>query len=132
MTSPLYFVLLFESLIFVNFDNFHITSNQSILFSYVKKVIEEAQLTEDTLKLLQFICWENPHMSKIVLAEVLWQVAFAYCNELKHHIELLLALLRMEDSWQTHRLSNALRGKFSLSQKKINFLCSNEIFIVLF
>lgn len=70
-------------------------------------------MTDDTTKLLQFICWENPQMSKIVLAEVLWQVAFAYCTELKHHIELLLALLRMEDSWQTHRLANALRGKFS-------------------
>lgn len=78
--------------------------------SYVKKLIEDAQLTEDTLKLLQFISWENPHMSKTILAEVLWHIAFAYCNELKHHIELLLALLRMEDSWQTHRIVNALKG----------------------
>lgn len=78
----------------------------------MKKLIEETQLTEETLKLLQFICWENPQMSKTVLSEVLWQIAFAYCNELKHHIELLLALLRMEDSWQTHRIANALRGKY--------------------
>lgn len=49
-------------------------------------------------------------MSKTILSEVLWQIAFAYCNELKHHVDLLLALLRMEDSWQTHRISNALIG----------------------
>lgn len=49
-------------------------------------------------------------MSKTILGEVLWHIAFAYCNELKHHIELLLALLRMEDSWQTHRIMNALKG----------------------
>ena len=72
--------------------------------------MEEAQLTEDTLKLLQFGCWENPQTSKAILADVLWQMAFAYCNELKHHIELLLALLRMEDSWQSHRILNALKG----------------------
>ncbi|XP_065223298.1 probable ubiquitin carboxyl-terminal hydrolase FAF-X isoform X3 [Planococcus citri] len=86
---------------------------QEILYnriSYVKKLIEEVQLTEDTLKLLQFVSWENPHMSKTILSEVLWHIAFAYCNELKHHIEMLLALLRMEDSWQQHRISNALKG----------------------
>lgn len=84
-----------------------------LCFSYVKKLIEEAQLTDDTLKLLQFVSWENPHMSKTILGEVLWHIAFAYCNELKHHTDLLLALLRMEDSWQTHRILNALKGNVS-------------------
>ncbi|KAF4521158.1 hypothetical protein B566_EDAN017868 [Ephemera danica] len=77
---------------------------------YLKKLIEDSTPSEDTVKLLQFCCWENPHFSRSVLAELLWQVAYAYCHELRHHMELLLAVLLIEDSWQTHRIHNALKG----------------------
>lgn len=70
-------------------------------------------MTEDTVKLLQYCCWENPHLSRTVLSELLWQIGFAYTHELRHHTDLLLAILLMEDSWQTHRLHNALKGKYN-------------------
>ncbi|XP_024944100.1 probable ubiquitin carboxyl-terminal hydrolase FAF-X isoform X6 [Cephus cinctus] len=77
--------------------------------SYMKKLIEDANVTEDTVKLLQYCCWENPHLSRTVLSELLWQIGFAYTHELRHHTDLLLAMLLMEDSWQTHRVHNALK-----------------------
>lgn len=78
--------------------------------SYIKKVIEDSNLTDDSIKLLQYCSWENPHFSRTVLLELLWQIAFAYCQELRHHMELLLSVLLIEDSWQTHRIHNALKG----------------------
>ncbi|XP_063224287.1 probable ubiquitin carboxyl-terminal hydrolase FAF-X isoform X9 [Bacillus rossius redtenbacheri] len=78
--------------------------------SYIKKMIEDSNLSEDTVKLLQFCSWENPHFSRTVLSELLWQIAYAYCHELRHHMDLLLAMLLVEDSWQTHRIHNALKG----------------------
>lgn len=79
--------------------------------SYMKKLIEDSNVTEDTVKLLQYCCWENPHLSRTVLSELLWQIGLAYTHELRHHTDLLLAMLLMEDSWQTHRVHNALKGK---------------------
>lgn len=79
-------------------------------YSYVKKVIEDSNLTEESVKLLQYCSWENPNFSRVVLSELLWQIAFAYCQELRHHMELLLYILLIEDSWQTHRIRNALKG----------------------
>ncbi|XP_033356836.1 probable ubiquitin carboxyl-terminal hydrolase FAF-X isoform X1 [Bombus vosnesenskii] len=80
--------------------------------SYMKKLIEDADVnvTEDTVKLLQYCCWENPHVSRTVLSELLWQIGFSFAHEIKHHTDLLLAVLLMEDSWQTHRVHNALKG----------------------
>lgn len=78
--------------------------------SYVKKVIEDTNLTEEAIRLLQFCSWENPHFSRAVLAELLWQIAFTYCQELRHHIDILIAVLQIEDSWQTHRIHNAIKG----------------------
>ncbi|KAK9879630.1 hypothetical protein WA026_006696 [Henosepilachna vigintioctopunctata] len=78
--------------------------------SYIKKVIEDNNLSDEAVKLLQFCCWENPHFSRTVLAEILWQIAYAYCQELRPHIEILLHILIIEDSWQTHRIHKALKG----------------------
>lgn len=78
--------------------------------SYVKKIIEDTNLTDEAIKLLQFCSWENPQFSKSVLSELLWQIAFAYCQELRHHIEILLSILLIEDSWQSHRIHNAIKG----------------------
>lgn len=79
-------------------------------FRYIKKVIEDTNLTEDAIKFLQFCSWENPHFSRTILSELLWQIAYAYCQELRHHIEILLSILLIEDSWQTHRIHNAIKG----------------------
>ncbi|XP_068731970.1 ubiquitin carboxyl-terminal hydrolase 9X-like isoform X1 [Montipora capricornis] len=84
-----------------------------ILFNkatYLKKVIEDSTASEDTLKLLRFCCWENPHFSRIVLSELLWQVAFSYTYELRPYLDLLLQMLLITDSWQTHRIHNTLKG----------------------
>lgn len=79
-------------------------------FRYVKKVIEDTNMTEEAIKLIQFCSWENPHFSRTVLSELLWQIAFAYCQELRHHIDILLSVLLIEDTWQTHRIHNAIKG----------------------
>lgn len=76
----------------------------------MKKLIEDANLSEDTVKLLHFCCWENPQFSRTVLSELLWQIASAYCHELHHHMQLLLNMMLMEDSWQVQRINNALKG----------------------
>ena len=84
-----------------------------MLFSrstYLKKLIEEANSQEDTKKLLQFCCWENPTFSHAVLYELLWQIAIAYTYELRPYLDLLLAVLLMEDSWQTLRIQKSLKG----------------------
>ncbi|XP_078379070.1 ubiquitin carboxyl-terminal hydrolase 9X-like isoform X2 [Oculina patagonica] len=84
-----------------------------ILFNkatYLKKVIEESTTSEETLKLLRFCCWENPHFSRIVLSELLWQVAFSYTYELRPYLDLLLQMMLITDSWQSHRIHNTLKG----------------------
>ncbi|XP_013401949.1 probable ubiquitin carboxyl-terminal hydrolase FAF-X isoform X1 [Lingula anatina] len=78
--------------------------------SYVKKLIEDCNSSEETTKLLRFCCWENPHFSSTVLSELLWQVAYAYTYELRPYLDLLLQMLLLEDSWQNHRIHNALKG----------------------
>lgn len=80
-------------------------------YSYIKKLIEDTNVGEDALKLLQYCSWENPHFSRSVLTELLWQCGFAaYWHDMRHHTELLLNILLMEDSWQNHRIHNALMG----------------------
>ncbi|XP_014223439.1 probable ubiquitin carboxyl-terminal hydrolase FAF-X isoform X1 [Trichogramma pretiosum] len=79
--------------------------------SYLKKLlIEDGSVSDETQKLLQFCCWENPHFSRTVLSELLWHIGFAYTHELRRHTDLLLEMLLMEDSWQMHRVHNALKG----------------------
>ncbi|XP_066261614.1 ubiquitin carboxyl-terminal hydrolase 9X [Euwallacea similis] len=78
--------------------------------SYIKKIIEDTNLTDEAVKLFQFCSWENPQFSKHVLSEVLWQISFAYCQELRHNMDILLSVLLMEDSWQSHRIHNAVKG----------------------
>jgi len=78
--------------------------------NYLKKLIEDANSLEETKKLLQFLCWENPSFSHMVLFELLWQIAVAYTYELKPYFDLLLNLLLMEDSWQSLRIQKALKG----------------------
>ncbi|XP_032295412.1 probable ubiquitin carboxyl-terminal hydrolase FAF isoform X1 [Drosophila virilis] len=84
-----------------------------ILFNrtgYIKKVIEDTNVGDEGLKLLQYCSWENPHFSRAVLTELLWQCGFAYCHDMRHHTDLLLNILLIEDSWQHHRIHNALNG----------------------
>ena len=62
----------------------------------------------------QFCSWENPHFSSMVLSELLWQIAYSYTYELRPYLELLLRMLLLEDSWQSHRIHNALKGCVAL------------------
>ncbi|KAM6149271.1 ubiquitin carboxyl-terminal hydrolase 9X-like [Rhynchocyon petersi] len=78
--------------------------------SYVKKIIEDCSNSEETIKLLRFCCWENPQFSCTALSELLWQVACSCTYELWPYFDLLLKILLIEDSWQTHRIYNALEG----------------------
>lgn len=78
--------------------------------SYIKKIIEDCSSADDTSKLLRFCCWENPQLSSTVLSELLWQVAYSYTYELRPYLDLLLQILLIEDSWQTHRIHNVLKG----------------------
>lgn len=78
--------------------------------SYVKRLIEDTNIGEEGVKLLQYCSWENPHFSRALLAELLWHCGYAYWHDMKHHTELLLQLLLIEDSWQHHRIHNAIVG----------------------
>lgn len=78
--------------------------------NYVKKVIEEATNLEETFLFLKYCCFENPRMSKLVLDDLTWHVTYYYDNELKPHLDLLLHILFMQDSWQRIRIINALNG----------------------
>ena len=84
--------------------------NKLFYFSYIKKLIEDTNSGEDGLKLLQYCSWENPQFSRAILIELLWQCGYAYWHDMRHHTELLLNILLMEDSWQSHRVHNALLG----------------------
>uniref|UniRef100_A0A803YSR4 ubiquitinyl hydrolase 1 n=1 Tax=Meleagris gallopavo TaxID=9103 RepID=A0A803YSR4_MELGA len=43
-------------------------------------------------------------------AFLLFKVAYSYTYELRPYLDLLLQILLIEDSWQTHRIHNALKG----------------------
>ena len=86
---------------------------------YIKKVIEDATNLDETFLFLRYCCWENPRLSKVVLGELIWHVAFYYDNEVKPHLDLLLHILLMPDSWQRCRILNALNG---LSNEKEGIL----------
>uniref|UniRef100_A0A336MFC5 ubiquitinyl hydrolase 1 n=1 Tax=Culicoides sonorensis TaxID=179676 RepID=A0A336MFC5_CULSO len=86
---------------------------QELLFNrtgYVKKLIEDTNVGDDGVKLLQYCSWENPHFSRNLLTELLWHCGFAYWHDMRHHTELLLSILLIEDSWQHHRIHNAIMG----------------------
>ncbi|XP_058466292.1 probable ubiquitin carboxyl-terminal hydrolase FAF isoform X2 [Malaya genurostris] len=78
--------------------------------SYTKRLIEDTNIGDEGIKLLQYCSWENPHFSRSLLAELLWHCGYAYWHEMRHHTELLLHILLIEDSWQNHRIHNAILG----------------------
>jgi len=73
-------------------------------------VLEESYGTEDTMCLLQFLCWENSVFSKTVIGELLSHIGYSYTNELKTSLEVLCNILRIDDSWQLQRYEYALKG----------------------
>ena len=77
---------------------------------YVKKLLEDAPNSEETVKLMKFLCWENMNFSLILLNELLWMIAYHYSYELKPHLEMLYNILNINDSWQSNRLSFAFQG----------------------
>jgi len=77
----------------------------------LKKLIDNnSQINEENIKLLQFLCWENPQSSSVVLTEILWHIMYTYCQELKFYLDLLFIILSIEDSWQFLRIQNAMNG----------------------
>lgn len=85
-----------------------------LLFSrqnYVKKLLEDANTSEDTCKLFKFLSWENPAFSFTLLNELLCQIGYSYNYELKPHLDLLIQMLMIEDSWQFDRIHNSLKGR---------------------
>ncbi|XP_039251519.2 ubiquitin carboxyl-terminal hydrolase 9X-like [Styela clava] len=78
--------------------------------NYMKKIIEDNNTADDTVKLLRYCCWENPAFSGAVLSQLLWHVSFSYTHELRPFLDLLFQVLMIQDSWQTQRIINALKG----------------------
>jgi len=77
---------------------------------YVKKLLEDAVSSEDTVKLMKYLCWENMNFSLVLLNEILWMITYHYSYELKPHLDLLYAILMIGDSWQANRISFAFNG----------------------
>lgn len=90
-------------------DHFVISRNFSCS-SYFKKTMEEAYGSEETLLLLQYLSWENPHFSRLILSEILGHISYSYAPELKAFLDILINLLSIEDSWRQMRISCALKG----------------------
>lgn len=99
--------------------------------SYIKKLIEDTNVGEDGLKLLQYCSWENPQFSQALLTELLWHCGFAYWHDMRHHTDLLLHILLIEDSWQHHRIHNALMGELEAFADQSSFqlvILSSQVF----
>ncbi|OXA44896.1 putative ubiquitin carboxyl-terminal hydrolase FAF-Y [Folsomia candida] len=75
-----------------------------------RKILDDAYAAEDTVQLLQFLSWENPTFSQDVVSKILGRISFSYETELKTFLEILISLLRIGDSWQFQRITNALEG----------------------
>ncbi|XP_065081366.1 probable ubiquitin carboxyl-terminal hydrolase FAF, partial [Ochlerotatus camptorhynchus] len=95
--------------------------------SYVKRLIEDTNIGEEGVKLLQYCSWENPHFSRSLLTELLWHCGYAYWHDMKHHTELLLQLLLIEDSWQNHRIHNAILGISDDREGLLDIIQRNKI-----
>ncbi len=78
--------------------------------NYVKKVLEDAPNTDETIKLMKFLCWENMNFSTLLLNELLWMAAYHYSYELKPHLDMLYHILNITDTWQLKRIECALQG----------------------
>ena len=77
---------------------------------YIKKLLEDSPNTEDTVKLIKYLCWENMNYSLILLHEIFWMITYHYSYELRPHLDMLYHVLTINDSWQTSRLSFAFHG----------------------
>lgn len=110
----------------VNIPTFYFIVIMIFCFSYIKKLIEDSQMCEDAIKLLQYICWENPIMSKKILIELLSYMSISHISDVKCIAEYIVCLLRMEDSWMAPRIVNTFNGtSFHLnfrSHKFVRFL----------
>jgi ubiquitin carboxyl-terminal hydrolase 9/24 len=78
-------------------------------------------MNEESMKMLQFVCWENPQSSSMVLTEILWHIMYTYCQELKFYLDLLFVILSIEDSWQVLRIQNAMTGNGMYNEVNLYF-----------
>ena len=77
---------------------------------YLKKIIKDANLLDDTSKLLKYCCWENPSFSLSALTEILCYISNSYTYELRPYFDLLYHILMLNDSWQEHRIRVSFTG----------------------
>ncbi|ESN99988.1 hypothetical protein HELRODRAFT_192681, partial [Helobdella robusta] len=84
---------------------------------FIKKLIVDCNNYDETNRLLKFCSWENPTFSSTVLSELLWQIAYVSLYELRPYLDILLHMLFLEDSWQTHRIHNSLKGFGGLDER---------------
>ncbi|XP_065887407.1 ubiquitin carboxyl-terminal hydrolase 9X-like isoform X3 [Dysidea avara] len=78
--------------------------------TYIKQVIGENSQAEGTAMLLKHCCWENYHISIIILSELMQQIATMQTFDLRPIFDLLQNLLFLDDSWQLARFNALLKG----------------------
>ncbi|XP_065177789.1 probable ubiquitin carboxyl-terminal hydrolase FAF-X isoform X1 [Sycon ciliatum] len=86
---------------------------------YLKRLIEEGSSSDEVIKLLQFLCWENPTFSHAVLTEILLQLSYVYTHEMKAYMDLAMHMMLMNDSWQVARITNVMKGFSSPSDRSL-------------
>ncbi|CAI8002162.1 Probable ubiquitin carboxyl-terminal hydrolase FAF-X [Geodia barretti] len=85
-----------------------INTQQNITFT--KKMIEDNSTMDETIQFLCFVCWEHWQFSMIVLNDLLLEIAAVQVFDMRPFLDLLSHLLMLQDTWQGHRISTALKG----------------------
>ncbi|OQR72358.1 putative ubiquitin carboxyl-terminal hydrolase FAF-X-like [Tropilaelaps mercedesae] len=78
--------------------------------SFIKKLLEDANAMEEVVDLLKYLCWENQGMSRNVVSELLWYIAYVCTYEVRPFLDILLHILTIPDSWQMIRIGMTLKG----------------------
>ncbi|XP_022644946.1 probable ubiquitin carboxyl-terminal hydrolase FAF-X isoform X2 [Varroa jacobsoni] len=78
--------------------------------SFIKKLLEDANGMDEVVDLVKYLCWENQEMSRNVLTELLWCIAYVCTYEVRPYLDILLHILTIQDSWQMIRINMILKG----------------------
>ena len=52
--------------------------------AYVKRLIDDSTITEESAKLVQFCCWENPTFTQVILSEILWKITVSNFQDFRN------------------------------------------------
>jgi len=77
--------------------------------NFLKKLIEEMS-TEDSIRLLRFLIWENPDVTVLILSEIVAYIATHYSYDSRTYNVVIRTMLTVEDSWQEARIMYLCRG----------------------